>query len=228
MSAHRDDSGAAWLVLDASAPPAADDLVVIAVELAHVAIDHALLDTDEREQAARLRDESLRHDYRAAHTAMRQILGWRLGIDPAQVQVQKDRYGKPWLREHALRFNLSHSGGWALVALAADGDVGVDVEVGRGLRTQEDVAARLFDAAEHMRFLALPPAERTTAFLTAWTRKEAALKALGLGLPGGLEHVRLAEGPLRLCGDFSRHPGLAALHVDDLPRIGTGAAAGWQ
>lgn len=225
MSAHAEHGDGAWPLLDASRAPSPDEVLVVAVDLAQVVDDATMLDQRERERAARLHDPLLRRRYIAAHSALRQLLGWRLGCDPAALVLTVDRHGKPSLPGGRPAFNLSHSGGWALIALADDGAIGVDLELGERLGEVDRLAERLFADGELAAFRALPHAARTRAFLTAWARKEAALKALGLGLPGGMEHVLIAEHPLRLQGDHACLPGLADLHLHDLPAPGGGVAA---
>lgn len=198
---------------------------MVAVALEQMGDDEMTLDQRERESAVRLHHPLLRQRYVAAHSALRQLLGWRLGSDPTTLVIVVDHHGKPSLRNQRLVFNLSHSGGWALIALADDGLIGVDLELGERLSEIDRLAERLFGSGELAVFRALPHAMQARAFLTSWARKEAALKALGLGLPGGMEHVLIAEHPLQLRGDHARLPGLASLHLHDLPTIGGGAAA---
>lgn len=224
MGAHAEHGDGAWPVLDPSRPPPSDEVLVVAVDLQQIT-DETPLDEHEHERAVRLCDPLLRRRYVAAHVALRQILGWRLGSDPAALVIVVDRHGKPSLSDGRLVFNLSHSGGWALIALADDGEIGVDLELGERLGEVDRLAERLFAAADLAAYRALPNAARADAFLTAWARKESALKALGLGIPGGMEHVLIAEHPLRLRGDHARLPGLASLHLHDLPAIGGGVAA---
>ncbi len=96
------------------------------------------------------------------------------------------------------RLSLSHTAGLAAVAVCAGADVGVDVERSRDARDLEHVAAAALAAEELCRWRCLPRAAREDALLTAWTRKEAILKALGTGLAGGLPSVVLdIDG--RLC-----------------------------
>ena len=206
-------------------PHAADELLVLAVDLGAVTVQPALLDDRERERGRRLRSTELRHHYLAAHTALRQILGWQLARDPAGLVFAIDPRGKPSLPDAQEVFTLSHSGAHALIALASEGAVGVDLECGERLDEVGQLATRVFATSELTRFQARPAAEQRSAFLTAWTRKEAALKALGVGLPGGMEHVVIADHPLRLLGDFAALPGLRTLRLVDLPELPGYAAA---
>ena len=92
-------------------------------------------------------------------------------------------FGKPSVVEPAgLRFNLSHSQSLALIAVDDDADVGIDVELLRPMNDAEALAGSYFTPAERQALEALAPEARDRAFLTCWTRKEACLKATGLGL----------------------------------------------
>lgn len=204
-------------------PPSSRTLVVL-VDLAAVLPDVGVLDDQERARAGRLRTAELRHHFIAAHVAVRQVLAWFLGCTPAALGFAIDPHGKPHLRDHDLRFNLSHSGGHALVAVGRAARIGVDLELRDRLRDADRLASRVLAPVELSAFTALPTSERAKALLRAWTRKEALLKAIGLGLPAGMEHVILGEPP-HVLGDFATLPLLAGLVVHDLPVVPGFAAA---
>ena len=146
-------------------------------DLAHV------LDDDELARAARLRFERDRRRYVASHVALRQVLARRTGRPAAALRFEAGEHGKPRLAgAPTCAFSLSHSDDGALIALADDGEVGVDLERVRPMRDLDALARRILTVDEFERLEAVAPAGRTTAFLRAWTRKEACLKALGIGL----------------------------------------------
>ena len=141
------------------------------------------LDPAERARAERFVFEQDRRRYVAAHRLLRHLLARRTGIPDAALRIETGAFGKPYLvGRPGCAFNLSHSGAIALVALADDGEIGVDVEVLR--RTPDlDALVRLhFTSDERQAMEATPRESRDTAFLVGWTRKEACLKALGVGL----------------------------------------------
>jgi 4'-phosphopantetheinyl transferase len=86
-----------------------------------------------------------------------------------------------------LRFNVAHSGQLALVAVAAQCEVGVDVEQLRTVGHFEQIAKRYFHPQEIATLAATPSGERAAAFLRCWTCKEAILKAVGVGVAGPLD-----------------------------------------
>jgi 4'-phosphopantetheinyl transferase len=130
---------------------------------------------EEADCAARFATAELAHRYLAAHAALRAILG---GHTTAPLEFGVAEKGKPFLsRAPEVRFNLSHSRGRALVAVAHDLEVGVDIEWIRPMVRHADLAERFFPPDED------PPADAGD-FFRRWTRLEALWKARGVGLFG--------------------------------------------
>ena len=143
----------------------------------------ALLAPDERQRAGRFVYDRDRRAYVAARGRLREILGRYLGRAPERVHFEYGARGKPELRgDTSIQFNVSHSGAWAVIAVARGRRVGVDVEAVRPLADADLVADRWFSAREAAAYQALPVEARTEAFFACWTRKEAFIKALGDGL----------------------------------------------
>ncbi len=131
-----------------------------------------------------------------AHVALRELLGAYLRCDPCGLSIVARKGGKPRLApgsgQEWLRFNLSHSCRLALVAVACEREVGVDVERISHERRIDTIAEQLFAPGENARLRALPQSQRVEAFYRQWARKEAYLKATGEGL-GGLEQLDLCR-----------------------------------
>lgn len=145
--------------------------------------DLALLDADERARAARFHFERHRGRYVSAHGVLRRLLSDRTGRPAASLVFGAGPYGKPALvGEPRCAFSLSHCDDLALVALADDGDIGVDLERVRELPDLDALARHCLTPAECRDLAALPADARPLALLARWTRKEACLKALGTGL----------------------------------------------
>ena len=94
-----------------------------------------------------------------------------------------------------IRFNLSHSGGYALYAIARGREVGVDVEVIRPKSKAPELVNRFFSAKEKAAFQELGADERVSAFFAGWTRKEAYVKATGKGLRFPLDRFDVSLKP---------------------------------
>ena len=151
----------------------------------------ALLDAAERARAARFHFERDRRHYVAARGLLRRLLGAALDQPASALVFEYGAHGKPalapaFMRDRTLSFNLSHSAGWAMFALAWDREVGIDLESLARLKRDGDglagLAARVLSARELPIWQALPNVAREPAFLRAWTRKEAYAKATGHGL----------------------------------------------
>jgi len=163
---------------------------------------HALLDAGEQARAARFHFERDRRHYVAAHGLLRRLLGAALDKPASALVFDHGAQGKPaispaFVRDRTLCFNLSHSAGWAMFALAWDCEVGIDLEcVNRLKRDDPDglgaLAARVLSARELTIWQTLPGTAREAAFLRAWTRKEAYAKATGQGLLDELMHTDVA------------------------------------
>jgi 4'-phosphopantetheinyl transferase len=166
-------------------PQSPVDVEVWRVELSAVPRElPELLSREERSRAARIAREEDRERWMRARALLRALLGSYLESDPRALRFQIGAHGKPALRGSELSFNISHSGGIAVYALARGAPVGVDIEALNRRPQRDDVAL-----AEHAlgaelahRLRALPPQARRREFLREWVRHEAALKCLGVGL----------------------------------------------
>ncbi|QTN24625.1 4'-phosphopantetheinyl transferase superfamily protein [Rhizobacter sp. AJA081-3] len=158
------------------------------------------LSADEQARAARFAFERDRRRYRAAHVQLRSLLAQATRNPPASLRFSESRHGKPRLEGAIpLAFNLSHSGDVGALALAALGEIGVDVELLHRVDDLDALAQRCFTPAELSEFDRCGQDEtaRDTLFLHGWTRKEACLKVVGSGLslePASFE-AGLAPGP---------------------------------
>ncbi|MFJ9005172.1 4'-phosphopantetheinyl transferase family protein [Streptomyces canus] len=147
-----------------------------------------ILSEGEAERADRCRFENDRRRFVIAHGALRLILAGCLDVPPEELRLRRGRHGKPRLAGSSdVRFNLSHSGELALVAVTRHQEVGVDVDRLRPGLPVEPFAERFFPASD-ARFVAAAagPTERAERFLRLWTRKEAVVKAAGARLAQGL------------------------------------------
>jgi 4'-phosphopantetheinyl transferase len=182
--------------------PARQDLPADGVDLWIANLDLAgwpgpeRLPGPERERAAAFRREGAAQRWAASRWALRQVLARYLDQPAAEIEIVADERGKPRLSARASpRFNLSHSGDLAIVALAADREIGVDVEAVRARGDLVALAERALAPEAAAAVRAAPPEERPLAFHRAWVRHEARLKCLGVGLtePDPRTTVALAD-----------------------------------
>lgn len=149
------------------------------------------LSVDELQRGARLLDPRKAETFLVARARLRQILSSYLAVDPAEISFTYGEQGKPALLAPAstLTFNLSHSGDWALLAVAQGVEIGVDLEQIDPLLAYECLATRFFSPEENVALLAAPKARRRRQFYRLWTRKEAQLKGAGGGFSAPLDRT---------------------------------------
>jgi len=160
------------------------------------------------------------------------LLGAQLGVAPGDVQLVDGEHGRPALAPRhaaAFDFNWSHSGEWALVALARGIAPGIDLEVPRPRARALELARRFFSAEEAAWLAGLPEDAQLAGFLDLWTAREAVLKALGRGIAFGLDKLAFRRDGagirlLRLEGDDARHWQVHRLE----PGAGMHAALAWR
>jgi 4'-phosphopantetheinyl transferase len=142
----------------------------------------AILSEDEHLRAMRYLREIDQRRFIAARGQIRSILAVYLGMAPGELHFIYNPYGKPSLSESELRFNLSHSDGIGLLGVAFDQEIGIDVERLNRPVDYSNIIRRFFAPGEIAEFFSLPDADKPRAFCSGWTRKEAFLKALGMGM----------------------------------------------
>lgn len=188
--------------------PCAIDLFTWPLDLdgGKIARLRAVLSDDELDRADRFVMERDRIHFIAARGGLRELLAERVSDHPAALKLAYSEHGKPSLIGGP-KFNLSHSGGLAALALTDAHDLGVDIEVVRTIK--EDLARDNFSASEQKELAALSAHDRRAGFFRCWTRKEAVIKATGDGFARDLMSfdVSLSESDprlLRVDGDDAR------------------------
>lgn len=160
-----------------------------------------MLATEEVEKTWRYYFEKDREHFAVARGMTKTILGGYLKVMPNEVRFRYNSFGKPALADDCkadLRFNLSHSHGLALLAVAREREVGIDLEYQRPEIATEDIAERFFSATEVKSLARLPKEMQAEAFFKCWTRKEAYIKAIGEGLSFPLDQFSVSLHPSEL------------------------------
>ncbi|MFV2119377.1 4'-phosphopantetheinyl transferase family protein [Streptomyces sp. Act-28] len=195
-----------------------------------------LLHQEELATADRLTRVRARHVFLTSRAAQRLIGAHYLGLPPGDVVITRDcahcttvtpaPHGRPRFAHGTpppVDYSVSHTEEHLLVAVTGHGAVGVDIEGRSSLRDVDDLSRAVLTAAEREHFATLPAQARTGRLLTAWTRKEAAMKLTGLGLRASPRHLDV-RGPLVSAGPIPRWPD-TPVHLYDLPAPEGHAAA---
>jgi 4'-phosphopantetheinyl transferase len=191
-----------------------------------------LLSPSETDRNARYRFDRDRRRHERSTGLLRVLLGTVLDRDPAGLDFQAGPHGKPSLREGP-SFNVSHSGEWWFCGMARDGRVGVDVEIHRRLADLVDLTRKTFHPDEAGAVLARPDdSGRHNAFFRVWSRKEAFIKALGMGLAYPLDGfvVSADDRPTQVLMDVSDpDDGPRQWHMESVTwEPGLAAAVAWD
>ncbi|SHJ37650.1 4'-phosphopantetheinyl transferase family protein [Pseudozobellia thermophila] len=155
----------------------------------------ALLSDEELQRSQKFKFERDRKLNVMARSALRILAGRYLGRDPGSLGVAYQEFGKPYFWEHpGLRFNISHSDAFIVLAFGMDAELGVDVE---RIKTGFDVlriAQNFFSSSEMDSLDKMPKENRYLAFYRLWTRKESFIKAKGSGLSFPLASFSVSIG----------------------------------
>ncbi|HLV85972.1 MAG TPA: 4'-phosphopantetheinyl transferase superfamily protein [Candidatus Sulfotelmatobacter sp.] len=182
----------------------ADEVHLWRIDLQAAAMDDSawqdLLSEDEEKRARQFRSSVDRCYFTAVRGSLRRILAAYLSTDPKGLAFSYSEKGKPSLGKgnsaKGVQFNVSHSGGAALLAFTLHRAIGVDIERIRADVEVDKIAGRFFSNREQEQLQQMIPGSRVRGFFQCWTRKEAYIKATGAGLslPLGQFDVSIDSG----------------------------------
>jgi 4'-phosphopantetheinyl transferase len=157
------------------------------------------LSADEIMKAERFRFEKDKKRFMTMRSVLRNILCSYLEIGAADIEFCYNQFGKPFISEtinpRNISFNASSSHGVALIAIALEKDIGIDIEYISRDCEHVEIASEFFSDREQNEFLTLTDATRIEAFYNCWTRKEAFVKAMGEGLSFSLKDFDVSLAP---------------------------------
>jgi 4'-phosphopantetheinyl transferase len=158
-----------------------------------------LLSQDEYQKAERFHRPTDRQRFIAGRGILRKIVSAYLAHAPDEIRFVYNKYGKPFISDDqncgALGLNLSHSNGMALYAFTRRRRVGVDIEYKREDFATLEVAERFFSNDEFEALKAVASDQKTKAFFNCWSRKEAYIKAIGMGVSYPLDGFTVSLVP---------------------------------
>jgi len=155
----------------------------------------SFLSADELYKANRYKFEKDRFHYITGRALLRNILSRYLNQFPGEIVFSYSDKGKPFIKDTEVKFNLAHSGGRAVYAVANNMDIGIDIEFMRELPDALQIAKRFFSEKEVVEFSEIREDDIRTAFFNCWTRKEAFIKAVGEGLSYPLKDFSVTLKP---------------------------------
>lgn len=150
----------------------------------------ALLNAEERARAERFRYEADRERYIIGHGLTRILLGRYLDRPPGSIDLLRGEFGKPYIQDCPIHFNMSDTKDAVLVAVAQQ-PIGADIET-LDRRTDHERVAEHFFTAREVKSIA-EAADGKLRFLELWTRKEAVLKASGVGIMDDLHSLEVGD-----------------------------------
>lgn len=166
-----------------------------------------LLSDDENERAAKFKRGG--DDYINTRIFMRRILAQYTDTPPQALIFDRNPYGKPFLRQSDIQFNLSHSRQWAVLAVGLNCDLGIDVESTSDRRSILNIAQHYFHPNEIADLEKMSDAaEQQDYFFRLWTLKESFVKGLGTGISTGLDKMSFS---------FDHYQKITANFSPDLP-----------
>ena len=178
--------------------------------------DHyaALMSDEERERGLRMVADGARRLHVLARALQRTVLASCLpGVAPRELRFSRSDSGRPSLAAPfdvgGLDFNLAHTRGLVVLAVARGLQFGVDVEC-RDKNVPLAAARRYFSRDEVAALERLPAALQPERFLRLWTLKEAYLKAIGTGISGGLGSMTFHLDARGITFERSTDPGASS------------------
>jgi 4'-phosphopantetheinyl transferase len=145
-----------------------------------------LLSSEEKKRSQRFFFSDDRNRFVVRHGLLRIVLSHYIDIEPDRIQFVYGRNGKPALIEipnnNDIRFNLSSSEGLCLFAITRCREIGVDIEFSRRQLDYKQIIHDFFTKKERYFFNCMNKDQKEHAFFRLWTKKEAVVKATGLGL----------------------------------------------
>ena len=150
-----------------------------------------LLSTQELKIYLSYKNHHVKNRFVIVRSILKLILCDVLNCDIEALHFEKNNYGKPFLKDFPIYFNLSHSGEYCLIGLSMVSDLGIDIEYKNINHNFKSIITRYFLTPEKEFIFSKPDTDIIDLFYSAWTAKEAICKALGLGLWSVIKLLRV-------------------------------------
>ena len=146
----------------------------------------SILPHDELTYAARLKNKDQQETWLACRATLRLVLAKHLSIHPQSIIFQKGHFGKLYVADSNMFFNISHTNDAFVLALSTMSRVGIDIEM---LNGNEDLPSLIHYAFSEDEATYCNKGNLLQRFTEVWTLKEAFLKAVGIGLINKLTSI---------------------------------------
>ncbi|MSP53241.1 MAG: 4'-phosphopantetheinyl transferase superfamily protein [Gammaproteobacteria bacterium] len=196
-----------------------DTAHIYLVNLDQIKVDLNILTTDEQARAHKMHFATHQQRTAKARAILRLLLSQYTHILPGDLQFSTYEYGKLYLADHTVQFNLAHSHDYAVFAFTRDIEIGVDIEQPRTIEF-DAIAKRIMSDTEYVYWSSLTPRndEQIKLFFQIWTRKEALVKATGDGLSGPLKSLSTIDSDGNICSAVN-YSDKKQLWLSDLPSL---------
>lgn len=145
-----------------------------------------IISDEEMKKVGRLRTTEQKNQALTMRVRLRQLLAQYLMLTPNDIEFCSGEFGKPYVNNSSVFFNLSHSGNTALVAISLCEDLGVDIERWRYIDNVDGMVKRNFSDTEKQQWLKVDKEQQEELFFNLWACKESFIKATGRGLGMGV------------------------------------------
>ncbi len=149
------------------------------------------LSSDEINRASRFHFEKDKVGFSIARRGLRNILARYLHMPAKEIQFEYSEYGKPYLKNADIHFNISHSNEYVLYAFSKNRRLGIDVEFCKPNIDFLSLSKEICTEKEYHLLSSFSSDEQMHAFYQYWTYKEAIVKALGLGLSFPIKQIEI-------------------------------------
>ena len=198
------------------------DLARSGPALRDVERDAPRLSTADRDYARERKDDRVASERLVTRMALRLLIERAAGPRWRGVPFARHQHGKPFLQDARVAFSVSHVAGLALIGMAAQGTVGVDVERMRTVHMREPRRQQIEAAADALGTSGRLPPTGEPRFLQAWVRLEALAKAEGCGIGRLLTRLGIAGQRKEASADFEPEAVLGAAGVSVLGDLNLG------
>lgn len=154
-----------------------------------------LLNSVERKKADRFHFEIHQKRYAVSQSLLRFLLSHYLSLPANQIQFSTNAYGKPFVANEKIHFNISHSNEFAIYAFSSDTEVGIDIEYWRERKYFDGIIDSNFSKQEQAIYHSLDESLKIASFYQGWTCNEAYIKAIGMGLSYPLQDFSVEMDP---------------------------------